>query len=103
VQALYRVGLGRAADPSGASHWAQRLADGAARTDIALGVTASAERAARAVEACYSTYLGRTASPAEIDGWVAALGRGLSKEDLVAGFAGSEEYFLRKTRPDSAV
>jgi subtilisin family serine protease len=97
VQALYRVDLGRAADPSGASHWAQRLADGASRTEIALGVTASAEHAARVVEACYTMYLGRTAGPAEIDGWVAALQHGLSTEDLVAGFAGSEEYFRRKT------
>jgi subtilisin family serine protease len=79
VQALYRDALGRAADPSGEAHWAQRLVGGASRAEVALGVTASAERAVRAVEACYATYTG-------------SLGRPRGGRRLVRGAGGGTEW-----------
>jgi hypothetical protein len=95
VDAMYENLLGRQADPQGETEWIQFLANGASRSEVAYGFTASAEHEAQVVQSDYTTYLGRQASSAEVQSWVQFFRLGFSNEDVIAGFVGSDEYYAR--------
>jgi uncharacterized membrane protein len=95
LQALYRDGLGRALDDSGRAAFAQALAAGASRAQVAAAVFASDEYRANLVRDLYRRFLGRDAGDAEVAAQVAALGRGARDEDVLAAVLGSPEYYLR--------
>lgn len=101
VDALYQDLLGRAADPSGLSHWLGQLAAGASRASIALGFAASTEEEKIRIAADYQHYLRRAPTATEVDYWAAQFARGVANEDVVAGFVGSNEYFQRATSGNS--
>jgi hypothetical protein len=93
LRGLYRDLLGRDADAAGLAYWADVLGAGAAPAQVAYGLAASPERAARRVTADYQQYLGRIPQAGEVSSWVNALQSGARNEDVVAGFLASEEYF----------
>ncbi|HQU42287.1 MAG TPA: DUF4214 domain-containing protein, partial [Pirellulales bacterium] len=93
VDHMYFDLLGRSPDVQGETYWVAALAGGAARSSVALGFAASAEREGDQVKEDYEIFLGRLPTQSEIDGWVTAFEQGLTNEDVIAGFIASDEYF----------
>src|SRR5262249_42264339 len=80
LHALYRDLLGREIDPFGQQTFAQALAEGAGREQVAAVVLASPEYRTDLVRAVYRRLLGREADDAGLATFVAALGQGLRDE-----------------------
>jgi uncharacterized membrane protein/transglutaminase-like putative cysteine protease len=95
LQALYRDGLGRAIDDPGRVAFAQALAAGAGRAQVAAVVFGSAEYRTDLVRDLYRRFLRREAADAEAAAFVAALGQGARDEDVLATVLGSPEYYQR--------
>ncbi|HEV7467543.1 MAG TPA: DUF4214 domain-containing protein [Candidatus Dormibacteraeota bacterium] len=96
VDGLYRVVLGRSADPDGRANWLAALQNGWSRTQVAYAFTGSTEQLTQRVIGYYSTFLNR--GPGSIDDvnyWVNAMQRGVHDENVMAAFIGSQEYFDR--------
>ena len=102
VNLLYQQLLGRPVDQPGLSGWVAWLAQGAARSQVALGIEQSPEYRTRLVDGFYSTLLGRPADPAGQAGFVSALGAGMTVEQVQAIILGSAEYAQRAGGSDTA-
>jgi hypothetical protein len=117
LAALYQDALGRAIDPSGQATFAQFLANGASRTQIAAFLLRSTEYLQDVVQTFYQTFLHRAADTAGLNADVSALqnppplsrqplvtsdastlGTGITNEIIIAGIVGSQEYFARATQ-----
>jgi len=93
VDALYEKLLDRAADAQGKAFWLAQLAGGEARSQVALGFTASLERERVRVTTDYDHFLHRQPDQQGINFWVDHFAHGLTNENLIAGFIDSDEYF----------
>src|SRR5438445_4125808 len=102
VNLLYQQLLGRPVDQPGLSGWASWLAQGAARSQVALGIEQSPEYHTRLVDSFYTTLLVRPADPAGQAGFVSALGAGMTVEQVQAIILGSAEYAQRAGGSDTA-
>jgi hypothetical protein len=92
VEALYRVLLGRAADPSGLAFWLKELSSGATPSEVAGVVLSSVEYRQDFVTAQYEHFLGRAPDKSELSVGAAALESG-TDEAFIAGIAGSAEFY----------
>ncbi len=95
VDGVYRVALHRGAASSEQAHWAQVLASGASRAQVALAVLDSPEALAVTVRGAYLAVLGRPADPAGLAAGVAYLERGGRQVGLWAALAASPEFAQR--------
>jgi surface antigen len=87
--------LGR---PGGAAEvlgWANKLAGGESRQQLALEIEAGAEYRTRLVQTMYTTFLHRSADPRGLNGWIAQLQNGAPDEQVLASIIGSDEYYSR--------
>jgi hypothetical protein len=91
LSALYQDALGRPVDASGQSHFAQALAQGRTREQVAEAVFASDEFRQDLVQSYYQHFLGRDAEPGGLQYWTQWLRQGRTTAGLIAGFAGSTE------------
>jgi hypothetical protein len=91
LSALYQDALGRPVDASGQGHFAQALAQGATREQVAEAVFGSEEFRQDLVQSYYQHFLGREAEPGGLQYWTQALRQGRTSAGLIAGFAGSTE------------
>ncbi|HWB11433.1 MAG TPA: DUF4214 domain-containing protein [Pirellulales bacterium] len=104
IDAVFKLLLGRTADPSGEKYWSDQLtsllqSEGAvdARLQVALGIAGSQENNTNLIDADYLHYLGRAADPAGLTYWLQRFADGATNEDVIAGFTGSAEYYKDKT------
>lgn len=95
INSLYENGLGRTADLQGFDAYANLLAHGGSRVDVADAILGSSEATYKAnsdfVTSLYTQALGRTA---DLDGkasWINALEHGVSQADVAIGIVGSQE------------
>ena len=98
IDAVYRLLLGRAADPAGEAYWSGKLAAGTNRYDVAQAIAGSQENQSQLINDDYFHYLGRAADPAGLSYWLAQFLQGKTNEDVIAGFTGSDEYYQKQTR-----
>jgi hypothetical protein len=91
--ALYHDALGRAPDATGQAAFAQALAQGATRGQVAAAVFASLEYEQDLIEGYYQRFLNRPADTLGLLSFVNALRQGAGDEDIVAAILGSAEYF----------
>ncbi|HEV3342745.1 MAG TPA: DUF4214 domain-containing protein [Pirellulales bacterium] len=104
IDAVYKLLLGRAADPAGEKYWNGQLTsllatEGAtdARLQVALGIAGSQENNTNLINDDYLHYLGRAADPGGLAYWLQQFTAGATNEDVIAGFTGSAEYYRDKT------
>jgi photosystem II stability/assembly factor-like uncharacterized protein len=101
VKALYLLVLNRTASSNEVSGWAQLLAQGVSRQQVALAFLNSTEYRQDLVAGFYNKYLGRNkpaqpgSSDPEVNFWVGALNNGATQEQVIAGMLASPEYFQR--------
>jgi len=93
LQRVYDDVLQRPIDPSGASAWAQVLANGGARDAVAADILASAESNTDEVQALYQWLLRRGADGSGLNTFTTDLQNGAPYEAIIATLAGSAEYF----------
>ncbi|HVA48652.1 MAG TPA: GDSL-type esterase/lipase family protein [Pirellulales bacterium] len=93
IDAVYNAVLGRAADPGGSAFWLAELAQGQARTQVAMAFTSGAERESARIEADFSQVLHESSDGAVTAYWAALLGQGMTNESIVAYMAGTDDYF----------
>jgi hypothetical protein len=70
VQSLYANILGREGAPSEVEGWAQSLAGGASRAQVALGFATSTESLTQSVQEFYQVFFQRSADAPGLAGWV---------------------------------
>jgi len=104
IDAVYKLLLGRTADPGGEKYWSGRLtallhSEDAidARLQVALGIAGSQENNTNLINADYAHYLGRATDPGGLAYWLQQFAAGATNEDVIAGFTGSAEYYKDKT------
>jgi hypothetical protein len=97
IDSIYKLLLGRPADPGGEQFWDAQLAAGATLLDVALRIAGSAENDAQLINADYLHYLGRPSDPGGLDFWLSQFATGQTNEDVIAGFTGSAEYYDEHT------
>jgi hypothetical protein len=104
IDAVYKLLLGRTADPGGETHWSGKLAGlmstastDDARYQVALGIVGSQENTTNLINGDYFHYLGRAADPAGLAYWLSQFANGASNEDVIAGFTSSAEYHKQHT------
>jgi hypothetical protein len=98
VDQMYTDLLGRPPDSAGENFWITQLQNHVARSTVALGFTASVERAKLRIQATYQRYLGRSADADGLNFWVSAFAHGATNEDIVTGFISSDEFFKQATK-----
>ncbi len=100
VERMYTIALGRTADASGVSFWAELLVSG--RQDgagLAQSFILSPEFTAQScdntkyIQILYSTFFNREADAAGLSYWNSLLQNNASREDVLAGFVNSSEFF----------
>ena len=84
--------LDRPIDAAAAAVFAQAIAAGATRQDVALAVLGSAEAKQELVKSEFARLLHRSAGPAELQAFVDLLGNGGTDEQLTSAIVGSGEY-----------
>ena len=94
---MYTDLLGRPPDSTGENFWITQLQNHVARSTVALGFTASVERAKIRIQGTYQRYLGRSADTDGLNFWVNAFAHGATNEDIVTGFISSDEFFKQAT------
>lgn len=99
VKRMYKVVLGRDADPVGLKDWTDGLMDGTfTAADIVSGFFNSDEYHLKnksnkeIVTDCYKAMLGRDPDKTGLEGWVDALDIGMTSQAILAGFVGSTEF-----------
>jgi uncharacterized repeat protein (TIGR01451 family) len=104
IDAVYKLLLGRTADPGGETYWSGKLASlmstesaEAARLQVALGIAGSQENNTNLINQDYFHYLGRAADPGGLTYWLQQFADGATNEDVIAGFTGSAEYYKEHT------
>ncbi|HEV3341819.1 MAG TPA: DUF4214 domain-containing protein, partial [Pirellulales bacterium] len=104
VDAVYKLLLGRTADPGGETYWNNQLtalmkSESAhdARLQIAQAIAGSQENNTDLINADYFHFLGRAADPPGLAYWLKQFAAGKTNEDVIAGFTGSPEYYKDKT------
>jgi hypothetical protein len=95
IATLYRGLLGRDPDTVGLDYWMSRLNGGATRSDVALGVTQSAEFRGHQVDLLYQELLGRPADPTGLAFFTDRLTQGGTINGVKAALFGSAEFFDR--------
>ncbi len=98
IERLYEGALGRQSDAFGLAWWVEQAANGMDASEIASGLLASGEAAARGnmtdaafVTGLHDTLLDREASASELSFWTSAMEKGLSRGDVLLGIASSTE------------
>jgi hypothetical protein len=104
IDTVYKLLLGRTADPGGEKYWNGQLTtllqgeDAIdARLQVALGIAGSQENNTNLINDDYFHYLGRSADPGGLAYWLQQFAAGATNEDVIAGFTGSAEYYKVKT------
>jgi hypothetical protein len=96
VTNLYHDVLGRTASAGEINGWAQSIANGASRAQVANGFLASAEYRTNLVAADYQQTLHRAADPSGSAYFVGQLNKGVKNEDVLIALAASDEYFISR-------
>jgi hypothetical protein len=104
IDAVYKLLLGRPAEPGGETYWSGKLASVMstesaqfARYQVALSIAGSQENNTNLINDDYFQYLGRAAGPGGLTYWLQQFADGATNEDLIAGFTGSAEYYKEHT------
>ena len=92
LSTLYVDVLDRPIDAAAAAAFAQAIASGATRQDVALAVLGSVEAKQDLVASEFARLLHRSATPAEVQAFLGLLGNGGTDEQLTATIVGSAEY-----------
>jgi hypothetical protein len=92
LSALYMDVLDRPIDAAAGAAFAQAIASGATRQDVALAVLGSLEAKQDLVEGEFARLLHRAATPGEVQAFVSLLGNSGTDEQLTAAIVGSAEY-----------
>jgi hypothetical protein len=95
IASLYHDVLQRTPTSTELQVWAQPLASGITRSQVASILINSPEHRAQVITEDYTKYLGRAPEPAAISAWQGFLAMGGRDEDMLAGILSSPEYFLR--------
>lgn len=98
IAGLYQSVLGRGASSAEIQWWAQRLAAGASRLDVARGFLYSTEHLTAVVDGYYVDLLGRHIDPTGKATWVRLIQQGYRDEQIIAGILASEEYAAKVKR-----
>jgi hypothetical protein len=98
VDLLYSDLLGRLPDGTGEDYWIGALQNNTGRSTVALGFTASVERAKLRIQGSYLRFLGRPADDQGLNFWVNAFAHGSTNEDIVTEFLSTAEYYAFATR-----
>lgn len=96
VERIYTGILGRSPDDGGRRYWAERLAAGATRAEVAAGFYASIESRSTRVTALFHAVLGRAPDPSGHEHWVEQVHH-LGDVSLASFLAASEEQYRRTT------
>jgi len=99
VNRLYKIILGRDAEPEGLADWTNRLVSGTATSaEIVYGIANSQEFANRGlsnediVETMYQAMLGRASDEGGKANWINCLNSGMTVTGIINGFSGSQEF-----------
>ena len=95
ITALYQDVLGRAPDANGKAHWLQQLANGQARTNVALSVLATSEAKQVLAAGFYVRFLKRGADANGLTTFQNQLLQGVREQTVIAEIVASDEYFTR--------
>ncbi len=96
LDALFAAALGRAVDADSQAYFAEQLAAGTTRQQIAAQIFASDEYQHVLAGALFSKYLHRPADAAGIDHFASELHGGLSDELAIAELVASQEFFTQQ-------
>jgi sugar lactone lactonase YvrE len=100
VRGMYHDLLSRTPSQAEVDGWLQALAGGVTPTQVAFGLTSSAERETQRIVDEYQHLLGRTPSAAEVASWVSAFAHGMSNDSILAEIVGSLEFYQNQnSRP----
>lgn len=102
VQAMYETLLGRAADPSGYTHFLTELQNGASRYQVVQEVQGSAEYQTLEVDQLYQQILGRAPDSTGLSTWTNFLANGGTENQLEAILLGSQEFFNDHGQSDAS-
>ena len=97
IDTLYHDLLNRAADPAGASFFADLLAKGASRDTICQAILNCDEAHQVEISGDYQSILNRPVDPTGLAFWLTNLQQGQHDIDVLAGILGSTEYFQKVT------
>ena len=104
VAHLYQDLLGRLAEPSGLSGWAEALDSGqATRAQVVMGIENSLEYRARVIQILYGQYFHRTADPAGLASWTGYLASGGRYDGLRSNLLASDEYYQLHGRDNASL
>jgi FG-GAP-like repeat/Domain of unknown function (DUF4214) len=95
LSALYQDTLGRTIDATGGVVWAQALAQGQTRSQVAAAVLNSQETYYNFIVSAYQALLRRTPDANGLQYFTTALNQGQPGEWVVAQIASSDEYYAR--------
>jgi hypothetical protein len=101
VNQLYIDLLGRVAQPTGLNFYANALAQGSTREDIADVIVNSREARVLAVNDLYQRYLERNAQAAGLSFYSNLIDSGATYDQVVATILGSQEYYVLNGGTDS--
>jgi hypothetical protein len=96
LDALYREALGRFPDGAGRAAFAQALANGASRDQVAYTVFTSAEYQEKLIQGLYQQLLNRAGEATGVNFWVEQLRLGARDEQVITGFCTSSEYLTQR-------
>jgi hypothetical protein len=92
LTSLYRIVLGREPDVNGQAHWAQVLASGGSRAQVAQAFWESFEHRGQEVDQLYATYLHRRADPGSRYFWTEEFQAGMDESSVALAIVSSAEY-----------
>lgn len=97
IDAVYKLLLGRTADPGGESYWSSQLAAGQTLNQVAQRIASSNENNTQLINDDYFHYLGRAADPGGLNYWLSQFAASQTNEDVIAGFTRAAEYYKEHT------
>jgi hypothetical protein len=95
LAAIYGDVFGRTIDAAGGVTWAEELAQGVSRTDMAISLLYSVEADLGRVIDVYHQFLRRDPDPGGVNTFLAAQQGGMTEAQLIVAIVGSDEYFAR--------
>ncbi len=93
LEAMFADALGRAADAQAQTYFAQELAAGATRAQLAAQIFASNEYQQSLTRALYARFLDRPADPAGLEQLAGELHAGTPRPQVIAQLVSSQEFF----------
>lgn len=93
VRALYPDFLGREGEQAGVEHFAEKLAEGRGRDEVAWAFAFSDEYTTTVVDGLYRSAFGRLPDREGREFWAQKLKAGLTPAELAVIFYGSDEFF----------